>query len=195
MSVTADQQAALEKAVVREVYFCEFQFLSGTVYVCSFNQTITWNGHDWLGIGGLASIGTTTESDSIESSALEFGLNAAEQSWLALSVGSVEEYRGRTAKLYFCPLDENYQLIDEPVLCWRGIMDLVSVGIEGDSTEATGTIVLKCETSAYGIKRQPALRINPAQQKAKYPGDKALDYLPDLMANPQPWLSKKFQSI
>jgi hypothetical protein len=43
------------------------------------------------------------------------------------------------------------------------------------------------------LKRQPALRLNAAQQKKRYPTDTGFDYLTDLIANPQVWLSKKFQ--
>lgn len=195
MTVTANQQAALEKAVVREVYFAEFAFKSSTAYFSSFNQPIEWGGKTWAGLGGLASIGAVDESDGVESKALEFGLNAAEQAWLAVAAGAVEEYRGRPAKLYFSPLDENYRLIDTPLLCWRGIMDAMTIGIDGESSDAKGQIMLRCETSAYGIKRQPALRLNPAQQKAKYPTDKGFDYLPGLISNPQVWLSRRFQAV
>lgn len=189
MTTSTNQQAALEKANVRVVYFAEFQFLTATSRLSTWNQTISWGGYEWLGVGALGAIGAVEESDGLEAKSLNFTLNAAQQSWLALAVGSVEEYRGRTAKLYMCPLDENYALIDTPVLCWTGIMDTVSIGIDGEE----GQIVLKCETSAYGLKRQPALRLNPAQHKQKHPNDLGLDYLPDLIAKPQLWLSKLFQ--
>jgi len=120
-----------------------------------------------------------------------FGLNVTNVSLLALALGTVEDYRGRAAKLYFCPLDENGVLIDTPELCWRGIMDVMSIGVDGEE----GQITLKCETSAYGIKRRASLRLNAAQQKQRYPTDTGFDYLTDLIANPQMWLSKKFQQI
>lgn len=56
MTITAGQQAELEKAATRTAYFVEFQFVSATVRLCSFNQTITWGGYDWLGLGALLSI-------------------------------------------------------------------------------------------------------------------------------------------
>jgi len=189
MTTTA-QQTALESPVVRAAYFVEFSFLSGTQRLCTFNQTITWGGYDWIGLGALGTISAVEESDGIESKSLSFTLNAAQPAWLALAAGAVEEYRGRDAKMYMCPLDTQYRLIDTPTVCWRGIMDTVSIGIDGDA----GSITLKCETSAYGLKRQPALRMNAAQQKKAYPTDAGFDYLTDLIANPQSWLSKKFQA-
>jgi hypothetical protein len=189
VSLDSSQQAELEKAVTRIVYFAELQFRDATTYISSINQTITWNGNDWGGLGTVGSISAVEESEGVESKSLTFSLNVAQQSVLALAVGDVEQYRGRNAKLYFCPLDESFQLVGTPQQCWRGIMDTMAVSVEGEE----GAIQLKCETSAYGLKRQPGLRLNSAQQKSRYPTDTGLDYLTDLIANPTVWLSRKFQ--
>lgn len=191
MTTTPAQQAAFERPLVPIAYFAEFHFLGGVSRFSTFNQPIEWGGHTWVGLGSLGSIGAVEESDSLEARPLSFGLNAADPTWLALAAGSVEEYRGRTAKLYMCPLDEQHRLIDTPELCWRGCMDSVSVGLDGEE----GQIILKCETSAYGLKRTSGLRMNAAQQKKKHPGDTGFDFLNDLIANPQLWLSKRFQQI
>ena len=68
-------------------------------------------------------------------------------------------------------------------------MDLMAVAVEGEE----GKVTLKCETSAYGLKRVPALRLNAAQHKKRHPNDTGLDYLTDLIASPTVWLSQKFQ--
>jgi hypothetical protein len=188
---TPAQQAALEKAVVPVAYFAMFDFATAAVRVSNFNQSVDWGGYTWTGLGALGNISEVEESDGVESKSLNFTLNVAQKSLLSLAVGPVEEYRGRDARLYMCPLTENLQLIDTPVLCWRGIMDMMSVGIEGEE----GQIILKCETSAHGLKRQPALRMNAVQQRAKYPTDTGFDYLNSLIAEPQLWLSRRFQSI
>ncbi|HQS59724.1 MAG: hypothetical protein B7Y56_03000 [Gallionellales bacterium 35-53-114] len=196
MTLTVNQQAELEKPVTRLAFFVEFHFLSGIVYLSSLGQTITWGGHDWLGFGAIGNISPVNEAQGTAASALTFTLNVAQLEWLALATGDTAEYRGRDAKLYFCPLNEQFQLIDPPVICWRGTMDTQQVGIDGAQGEATGSISLKCETSAYGLKRKSALRLNAAQHKQKYPTDLGFDYLTDLIGNPDNnlWLTKRFQS-
>lgn len=144
------------------------------------------NGSVW---GVWARLAPWKKRKGWESKSLTFALNVAQNSILALAVGDVEQYRGRNIKMYFCPLDESFQLVGIPMVCWRGIMDTMGISVEGEE----GGITLKCETSAYGLKRQPGLRLNAAQQKSRYPTDTRLDYLTDLIANPQIWLSKKFQ--
>lgn len=186
---TAAQDAELAKPVTRTVYFVEFQFASNTSRLSTANFPITWGGFDWAGVGAIGTIGAIEESDGLESRPLNFSINAAQPAWLALAIGDVESYRGRPAKVYMCPLDEAFQMVDTPVLCWTGLMDMVSVGINGEQ----GSITLKCETSAYGLKRRPSLRLNAAQQKKLYPTDTGLDYLTDLISTPSVWLSIKFQ--
>lgn len=188
---TVDQQAALEKPKVDCAWFVELQFVSGTVRVCNYTQTYTWGGYEWIGLGSLGSIGVIDESGGIGSSPLMFGLNVAQVSILALAIGDAADYRGRPAKLYFCPLNEAGVPIDTPEQCWRGTMDTMAVGVDGES----GQISLKCETSAFNLKRRSSARINYAQQKQRHPADTGLKFLNDLIANPQLWLSRKFQQI
>lgn len=188
---TVDQQTALEKVKVNTAWFFELQFVSGTVRVCSYNQTFTWGGYDWTGLGSLGSIGNIDESASIGSSPMLFGLNVAQTTILSLAVGDVEDYRGQPAILYFCPLTEAGALIDTPEQCWSGTMDVMNVGQDKES----GNITLKCESSVFNLKRRSSARINHAQQLQRYPTDTGLQYLNDLLYNPQPWLTARFQMI
>lgn len=188
---TALQQTELEKPVTRTVWFVELAFQAGTLYASTAGNTLTWGGHDWVGMGGIGGISAVEETSGLASSPVDLTMDATSSSLRALAVGSVEAYRGRSAKIYFCPLDEQFRLIDTPELCWRGTMGMMTLGVEGEA----GRIQLKCETSAYGLKRRPSLRLNAAQQKKRYPTDTGLDYLTNLIAQPQLWLSKRFQQI
>lgn len=204
MTLTVNQQAELEKPVTRYAYFVEFHFLSGTVYLSSLGQTVTWGGHDWLGFGSVGGIGGIDEALGASASSLTFTLNIAQSEYLYIAITAATEYRGRPAKLYFCPLNEQFQLVDYtfgdvntwPTRCWNGTMDTIAVGINGDRGGTTGTISLNCETSAYGLKRKSPLRLTAAQQKQRYPNDTGFDYLTDLLGNPDNniWLTKRFQS-
>ena len=74
-------------------------------------------------------------------------------------------------------------------------MDVIAVSVDGENKEAGGTISLRCEPAAKRLRRRNALRVNAAQQKLAYPTDTGFDYQADLIANPQTWLSRLFQSI
>lgn len=189
MTITAGQQAELERPAPKVAYFMELQFTTATQYLSTWNRDYTWNSQLWRGLGGLVSVTAISESESTVSNSLSFNLNAADPSWIALSVGDDAVYRRGLALLYMCPIGDDGLLVDTPELCWRGRMDTVAVAVNEDS----GSISLKCETAAYAFKRRPTLRINASQQKKVYPTDTGFDYLEDLIAKPQLWLSKKFQ--
>lgn len=191
MTTDVEQQTALEAPVVRTIYFVEFDFLSATQRLSNSNLTVSWGGYEWTGLGNLGGVSAIEEEDGIDAKSLTFTLNAAIPANIALSAGDVREYRGRAVRMYMCPLDEQFRLVGEPIICWRGFMDIMSIGIEEDNS----AIALKCETSAYSLKRKPALRMNAPQQKKKYPTDTGFDYLNGLISEPQTWLSKKFQRI
>lgn len=193
MSLDLAQQAALEKPLIRYVYFVEFFFASATVRVCTMNITVPWRGYDWMGLGSIGDISPIEKSQGVAAKALTFELNLAQTSWLALGVGPVEEYRGRDARMYFCPLNDSFQLEGTPKRCWQGTMDTMTSGITGPRDQAKGSIRLKCETSAYSLKRPPALRLNAAQQKLKYPNDTSFDRLCNLIGKPTPWLTVRYQ--
>lgn len=187
----ANQQTELEKPVTRVVYFVELQLSTGTQRISTFNQSITWGGNTWSGFGQLINISQVQEEEGSEAKNINITVVAAESAWLALAVGPVEEYRGRTMKMYMCPMDKSFTLVGTPVQVWRGTMDLVVISIDENGE---GNVNIQCETSAFSLKRRPVFRINAAQQKQKYPTDTGFDYLVDLIAKPQLWLSKKFQA-
>jgi hypothetical protein len=195
MTTTVDQQTALEGAVVAWAYFVELHFLSGIQRYCNFNKTIPWDGYDWLGLGALVNISEIKSSEKIEPNAVTFALNVAQTAIRDFAVGSVEEYRGRPIAVYQCPLTPQHTLIDDPILAWEGDMDIVAVSVEGDGGESSGSVSLRCEPSAKRLRRRNALRVNSAQQKLRHPGDTGFDFQADLLANPQTWLSIRFQTI
>lgn len=188
-NITSAQSNALSSATVRTAYFVEFHFRDGTLFMSTLNVPITWGGNTWLGMGSIGTISSVTEAESLTPTSLNFSFNAAQPSFLSLSVGDVQEYRGLVAKMYFCPLDSGFNLIDVPFQCWSGVMDQVTVNVSGDQAGMT----LKCETSAYGLKRANSFRMNAAQQKQYYPNDTGFDYQSNLITNPAVWLTTAFQ--
>lgn len=184
------QTSAVAAAVVRTAYFVELQFRDGTQRLSTLNiPSVVWGGYSWAGLGTLGIISSITENETLNSSSLSFTLNAVQPSWFALATGDIQEYRGLKAKLYFCPLDSGFNLINTPIQCWNGVMDMVTVGITG----VDSTITLKCETSAYGLKRANSYRTNASQQKKDFPNDTGFDYQTDLITNPAVWLTVDFQ--
>lgn len=188
---TVNQDNAFASSFVNVVYFIEFQFKSATTYLSTANFNIDCGGHTWLGFGEAGAISDVQQTESMETSSVTFTLNIAQLEWLAIALGDVDEYRGKPVKLYMCPLTNNYQLIDTPVLLWKGYIDTMGAGVSGEE----GSISLKCESSAYGLKRLPTYRMNKAQWAKYHPTDKGMQYIESLISDDFKWLTKRFQQI
>jgi hypothetical protein len=194
-TLTAGQQAEVEKAATRLIFFVKMEFLSGTQYLNSWNIPVEWDGHTWQGLGEIGSISEIQESDSLEAKALQFAMKAADLSWIGLANGDAAEFRKRPLTIWYCPLDEQYRLIDTPIRAWKGIMDMMSTGIEGDTEQAEGKIVLQCENAAIRLMKPSTKRMNEAQQKEQYPDDTGFQYQLALLSESHLWLSTRFQQL
>lgn len=189
----AEQQAAMAQSHVKFVYFVEFHFASMVYRASTLGVNVSWGGYEWVGMGRIGSFSPIDESQGTAAASITFDMSLADTTFVALAAGPVEEIRGRDVVMYFCPLDDNFRLKGTPKQCWRGTMDPPTGGISGKKDDAIGSIQLKCETSARGLKRYPALRLNAAQQKQRYPNDTSLDRMTSLIGKQVPWLTKKFQ--
>ena len=115
------------------------------------------------------------------------------------TLGSVEPYRGKPARLYLQLFDETFQPAGAPVQRWAGTMDRVVVNrtpSDKNGGGAHGTLEMQC--SRYGMARArnaPGLRLNHAQQQMAYAGDLGLEYVAKLIEQPALWLTKAFQRV
>jgi hypothetical protein len=191
----AAQQTAHEQPHIDLVWFAEFHFLSGIIRVSTLNVPMVWGGYTWMGLGSIADISALDERLGVASESITFTISLAQTDWLALAAGAAEEYRGRPAKLYHCPMDANYRLIRTPKRCWSGKMDQQqpSISTSGEPPVTSGSIILKCETSSHGINPRNPLRLNAAQHKVRYPLDTGFDRMTRLIGNQFPWISVRFQ--
>jgi hypothetical protein len=188
LDLTLAQQTELEKGYVSVVYFVELEFAGGFFRFCSSNRHYDWGGHTWVGAGNLGAISEVKETESLEVSALDFSLNLANPSVLAASLLPAEDYRGKPARMFMCPvLDSN--LVDTPVLCWSGTMDTMGLTLGAEE----GSISLRCLPYTQRMNRPSNLRLNHETHKRQYPTERGFEYLNDLIAKDYTWASRKFQ--
>lgn len=189
MSAVDDQLAS---GMVPVLYLVEMQFSTGTQRYTNWNHSLDWAGHSWLGLGSLLTVSAISDSERLQYPPLELGLNVANPAQLSLALGQAHTYRRRPITLWRCLLDDELRALGDPELAWAGLMDQVRL-TTGDGEGNSGAAVLRCEMPGRDGRGAQTLRMNNAQHQARWPGDTFFSRIEQLVGQPTPWLSVKFQ--
>ena len=202
MSLTLDGTATARiAATVRGVaWLVDLEFVSGTIYYTTSPVSLTVSGHDYLGLGDLASVSVIGESEDATAAQISLGFSLVDTAMLAATLGNVDDYRGKRARLWLQLYDEAWQPAGAPVKRWAGFMDRVTVERKPPDPlaggAASGRLNLECSRAGMARARnQRGLRLTDAQQQARYTGDLGLQYVQTLIEQPSLWLSKRFQQV
>jgi len=199
MSLTLDGTASARIAApVRGVaWLADLEFASGTLYVTTAPLDVVANAHTYLGTGGLLEVSALGESEDANAENITLALTLVDTAMIAATLGNVDNYRGKRARLWLQLYDEQFQPAGAPVQRWAGYMDRVAIERKPPpATGGAGTGRIKLECSRAGMARArnaTGLRLTDAQQQQRYPGDLGLQYMQSLIEKPALWLSKKFQ--
>jgi hypothetical protein len=200
VSLALDSTAAARIAAgVRGVaWLVALDFSSGTIRYTTAPLPIVVGGDTYAALGTLAQVSTVSESENANAEQLTLGFTV-QTSLLAATLGNVEGYRGKRARLWLQLFDEAFQPAGAPVLRWSGVMDRVSVSrtrSDAAGGPSSGRIELQCSRAGMARSRNPeGLRLSHAQQQQRFPGDTGLQYVQTLIEQPSLWLSKRFQEI
>lgn len=197
-------QTALENESVHAILLLEMQFASGTLYIS--NSLIDfvdpqWR-HTWSGAGnavGMSDIqGGVDDLAPYREYTLDIPWNLLEADERGVNgmgripdlVGNRAEYVNRTAILYEQVLSNDVvdthgrpAPVGVPSALDVGVMDTVSARYS--STAAVLTMTVEGLLSRKGA---PVFgRLTPRDQARRYPGDKGLDYVPEVQSTEVQW--------
>lgn len=188
-----------QSSVVGVHWLAELHFTSGVQRLTTAPRNVTAGGYSWMGLGVFAGVSDIGESADSGAEQIELSLSLVDTAMLAATLGNVEGYRGRRVRLHQLWLDAAFQPVGTPTLRWAGYMEPIKVEREAPSligdVEASGRIVMPCSRSGMARARHAqGLRLTNAQQRARFPDDRGLEYVRSLIELPSLWLSKKFQT-
>ena len=143
-------------------------------------MVISYGGNDFTGLGNLGNISATRETIELESYTYNLTLSGVDPDNISIALG--EHYQGRRAIIYLALLDSSHVLIGDPVVMARGRMDNMSI-VMG----ATASVTVTVQSSLAAWNRPKAHRYNSTDQKARYPGDKGLDFVESTIRKQLRW--------
>jgi hypothetical protein len=187
LSFGAAGDAQLLSAARGVAWLVEAEF-DVTLRLSTLPGDVTIDGATWQGLGQFLQVAPTREAGGGGTTGVTISLSLVNEAMLAATLGNVEGYRGRALRLYLQLFTENMVPVGDKKLRWSGYMNTART--KGSKIE------LPCSRAGLARSRKASpLRLTNAQQTARYPGDRGLEYLQDLIDRPSLWLSKRFQEV
>jgi hypothetical protein len=169
--VSVENKNAMTADVVEPMLFVEMDFESGFVRVHNGIGTIQWGGHDWLGIGAFGSVSGMNETAELQRNTVTYTLTGIPNDLIAVALG--EHYQGRNARVYIGFFNiTTKQLVGTPLLKESGLMDVSRVR---EGRECSVTITAESRMSEWS--RPKVRRYTDAEQRARYPNDRGLEFV------------------
>lgn len=192
MSLSATIQTLLEGRTVRVAHLVEFCFRSQARRLWNGSYQLRAGGHDWFGLSKLGSIEGIEDDGGLQAQEMKFSISGVDSRLLAVAVSEDRaDYIGAHVKVYYNFFGEDWQnLEDDPVARAAGIIDGLEVTrqpMEGGGTRRV--ISLTAQNIFYGRVIPPASFFTNRDQGQRFPGDRGLSYVGDLVETniPFPW--------
>jgi len=168
--LTTAVTTASTASTLKTVTMVNLQFDSTPIYVHTGVGTITYDGNDYLGVGGLGKVTPIKESSDLEVTRVILELSGIDAS--NISVALNQQYQGRVATIYQAFLDSDYTLIADPVVVFKGTMDNQIINLGNTAKVEVAVISLLEDWQKARIRRY-----NNEDQQNLYPGDKGLEFV------------------
>ena len=180
-TLTSDVNTALQAAHALQTVFVQLELDSGTLYLCNAPYTVTWNGHDWLGLGRLGQIEPVEEAGQLEARSISMQMSGIPAAMVSIAMG--EHYQGRTAKLWLGVYNLTTRaILADPVGPISYLIDNMTLEIG-----ATATITLTAQSRLADWDRPRLKYFNDADQQADHPGDLFCQFAEEMVEKTIVW--------
>lgn len=200
--ITQETINALSDDVLYPFFAVEMLFDGGEVLrLWTGLGTLVYSGESWFGTGSLLQIDAIEETAEMAVKGASITLSGVPSTTISLALS--EPYQGRVCNIYFGTfskgslLQENGSFILKEdggkifledrktnlTQIFSGFMDQMNI----EETPETATIALLVENKLIDLERQRIARYTSEYQKARYSGDKGLDFIEGLQDKEIVW--------
>jgi len=166
-------KAQVKAGSVTLTFLLQITFKTGTYYLSTLPNNLSWNGQTWVGTGSLGSVGTIPEGSDIQAYGTTVTLSGIDPVLLADSLNDIQI--GAQASLYLAFLN-NGSLLTTPTCIFAGQVDKPRIQCGAESV----SITLNLESPMIRLQRGSFRRYTAADQHIDHPGDSGFDWVPSL---------------
>lgn len=146
------------------------EWTDATHYMHSGVGPLSWDGHEWLGMGDFGGVEPLAESANAAAMSLRLSLSGINAGDLAGALA--DDAQGGDVSIWLAAIDDAGQVVEDPAGPWGGSIDMT----EGEIGE-TGTIVITVESELAAWGRPRIRRYTDQDQQAVFPGDRGLEFV------------------
>jgi hypothetical protein len=168
-------------AELQPVILFKAEFDSGDVLLWTGIGEIDYDGDTYTGAGNLIGVSSIDETTGIEARGASFNLSGANSAILSLAL--TEDYQGRAITAFFGVLDTTLSLVSDPIILFKGIMDVIRLDDSGN----VATITVAAENRLIDLLRTKTRRYTEQDQKAEFSGDTGCDFVVGLQEKEVTW--------
>lgn len=181
--LAAATATASQAATIAPIALVDLDFSSGHVRLHTWLGNLVFNSNTYTGAGDLAFIGPIDEDSDLTRNTLEMGLRGIPSDIIAIALG--ENFQGRTATVYLGYLNTStMQLVGDPTeFTYKMDFPTINVG-----SQCQVRLVLEDEFAV--LDKPKPRRYNNADQQSRYPGDKGLEFVEQMVERQIFWGQK-----
>lgn len=179
-TLTTAVNTAMDGDNVPMLMLVDLEFGSGTLYICNASYNFDWNGNTYIGAASCGTIEEIPEPSDLSMSGIRMTLSGVDPAKVSIALD--EHYQGQPVTIRIAPLDEDYQILNDPVIIFIGRIDVMDVEID-----KTAVITLTAESRLTDWNRASIRRYNHEDQTSVYPTDKFFQYVPQMVEKELLW--------
>lgn len=170
-NLSTEMQAVSTAEVVRPIMFVECEFDSGDINLWNGVGSLTYNGKNYIGAGNLLAVEPVSESTDLRANGTSVTLSGLNNTLVGLAKD--EDYQGRALTVKLGAMDENNDVIADPVIMFSGFMDTMMLTESGESS----TITIDVENKLIQMDRARVRRFTDNDQRIDYPNDDGFSFV------------------
>ena len=179
--MTAAAEAATEAGAVRWGFSFVGEFDGGTVYLWSGIGSLTIDGNEYIGAGGLIGFGGVSENFDLGATSASVTLSGIPSEYISLALA--EDYQGRPASVSLILFDANNAVIADPIQIFSGKIDTMSISDDGE--ESTIDVIAETDIALFSVTKPRWM--TQASQQALYPDDRGFAFVAALQSREVVW--------
>ena len=167
---------ALENGSASYAYLAEFDFTTGVERYWTGNYTLSYDGHSWTGLAGIASVSDIESDDDITPKGLQLRVVGLPAESMRSNTLDDAAYKDRPARWIFLVLDSdnNNAVLHSKVMHYT--IDLLDYAIINKLAGVAASLEHETVNAARATRRL----YSDQDQKSEYAGDLGLQFLPYL---------------